>query len=78
MKKVDVAENKKRGAFEGFNGKDWIMYYTALNQEKPVEDCGLELTDEEKERYINALKKLKEERKRCPEVDYEIKYSWFE
>lgn len=78
MNKEDVVESKKVGAFEGFNGKEWIAYYTALNQEKPVEDCGLELTDEEKERYINALKKLKEERKRCPEVDYEIKYSWFE
>ena len=73
-----MKDSKKAVAFEKFEGKDWIRYYTALNQEKSAEESGFDCTDEEKALYEQALEKLKKERKRCPEVDYEIKYSWFE
>ena len=55
-----------------------IKLTECLNREIPVDKLSLDLTDEEKAEYERSLVWLKKERERCPEVEYEIKYSWFE
>lgn len=66
--------------FEKFSNDDWQDYYHALNQEKSVEECGLKLTDEEKERYNEALASLQADRKKWPDVPimYEMRYKDYE
>ena len=64
--------------FSRFGSKEWIEYYDSLNSEVPVEELRLELADEEKKAYSEDLAKLKEERKTCPWISYEVKYSWFD
>ena len=66
------------GTFANFEPKDWIEYYTSLNKEIPVEKCKLEMTDEQKKRYVIALNSLLEDRKTCPAVRYEISYKELE
>lgn len=78
MSKIKEVFEKNGSAFDTFTGKDWISYYTALNEEKSAEECGLKLSADEKICYNEALAKLKKERESCPAVSYEIKYSWFE
>lgn len=78
MSKIGEVFEKNSSVFDKFTGKEWISYYTALNEEKSADECGLKLSDDEKVCYNEALEKLKKERERCPEVSYEIKYSWFE
>lgn len=64
--------------FKGWGAKEWIEYYDSLNAEVPVEKYRFPLTDSEKEAYVSALNRLKEERKTFPKASYEVKYSWFE
>ncbi len=43
-----------------FTAKDWFRYYSALNNEKPVEECGFDLTEEQKAVYNRELKGMVE------------------
>ena len=62
--------------------KEWVRKQfkltECLNREIPVDELRLDLTDEEKADYERSLAWLKKEREQCPEVKYEIKYSWFD
>lgn len=82
MKMASTKElfEKNPSMFDGFNSKDWITYYESLNAEKPVEECRLKMSRDEKECYQNALNKLKKERAENPGVPiaYKIKYSDFD
>lgn len=69
---------KNGSAFDGFGVKEWIEYYESLNKEIPVDKLRLDLSDAEKKAYSASLARLKEERKRVPEVAYEINYHDFE
>ena len=65
--------------FDGFNKDKWFRYYAAINKEVPVEKVKdepyfLELTDNEKICYNNALNSLVEERKSFPQASYEVRY----
>ena len=54
--------------FDGFDSEKWAAYYTSLNEELPVEQCPLKLSDDEKEAYIEELEYLLQERKEHPDV----------
>ncbi len=61
-----------------FTAKDWFQYYSALNNEKPVEKCGFDLTEEQKAVYNRELEFLKRERKNWKHpvpLNYEVSYS---
>ena len=64
--------------FPGFWAKEWIEYYDSLNTVVPVEKLRLELTEEQKKKYVAALEWLIEKRKIFPIASYEVKYSWFD
>ena len=64
--------------FPVFGAKEWIEYYDCLNAEVPVDKLRLELTEEQKKKYVAALEWLIEERKTFPIAAYEVKYSWFD
>ena len=64
--------------YPDFGAKEWIEYYDCLNDEVPVEELRLELSDEAKADYVESLKFLKEQRKTFPGFGYEVKYSWFD
>ena len=69
---------KDKSLFRKFDNDAWFRYYSALNKETPVEKVKgspfyLELSDGEKACYVEALKSLKEDRKICPEVRYEVR-----
>lgn len=66
--------------FEKVTPAKEIQLTEALNKELPVEECGVELTENEKKVYNLELEWLKNERKKHPGVpiSYEIKYSWFD
>ena len=55
-------------AFEKFDARTWGWYYRYLNRGVPVEECPLELTDEEKKAYVEDAEYLAEERKKHPGV----------
>ena len=59
---------------------EWKMIIAATNKELPPEECGVELTDDEKERYLEDLAWLKEERKKHPDmpISYGYKLSYFD
>jgi len=59
---------KDKSVFDGFDYNDWCRYYAALDAEKPVEQCGLDLTDNEKICYSNALEDLQRERRESPHI----------
>ena len=64
--------------YPDFGAKEWIEYYDCLNDEVPVDKLRLKLTDDQKERYVEALDYLKEQRKTFPGFGFEISYSWFD
>ena len=69
---------KSGNMFEEFGVKEWVEYYESLNKELSVDKVRLDLTDDEKKAYKAALDLLKRERKKVPEVEYEINYHDFE
>ena len=54
--------------FGNFGREEWIQYYYALNRELSAKDCGLDLTDEQKEAYNKELRSLQEDRAKYPDV----------
>ena len=73
-----MKEEKKVLELRDFGPKQWIEFYTCLNEERPVDKLRLDLSDDAKKAYNEELERLKEERKRIPEVSYEINYHDFE
>ena len=71
---------KDKTLFESFGPSEWIEYYTSLNEEVPVKDVRLKLTENEKKCYNDSLTRLKTERKNNPNIpiEYEIRYSHVE
>ena len=74
----DEKKTSGNSTFANFGPKEWIEYYSSLNKEIPVEKCKLEMTDEQRKRYVIALNSLLEDRKTCPAVRYEISYKELE
>ena len=77
----DVFE-KDKGAFKEFDFEMWNRYYRAINAGVPVEKVSkapyyLELSDSEKQCYVEELKGLEEERKSFPEASYEVRLKDF-
>ena len=60
--------------FDNFGKEEWVQYYDALNSEMSAENCGLDLTDGQKEAYNKALRSLQEDRAKYPNIPifYEI------
>ncbi len=55
-------------AFEKFDARMWGTYYRSINAGLSVDECPLDLTDEEKEAYVKAACSLEEDRKKHPGV----------
>ena len=61
-----------------WGAKEWIEYYDCLNSETPVDKLRLALSDADRAEYVESLDYMKELRKTCPAVSYEVQYSWFD
>ena len=82
MTKKEIFE-KDKTVFDSFDFDKWNRYYRALNKELPVEETSgapfyLEMTENEKLCYLDALKTLKEERKTFPQAAYEVRLKDFD
>ncbi len=74
---------KDKTVFDGFGHGEWSRYYSAINKEVPVEKVKdapyfLELTENEKQCYLNSLNDLKNERKSFPQASYEVQTKDFD
>lgn len=70
-----------KDAFADFSYRDWCDYYESLNDEKPPDECPVELSKNERLCYEDDLEKLRSERAKHPGVpiSYDMpKYSWYE
>lgn len=60
--------------YEGWTSKEWNREIRSLNELRPPEECGVKLTEEEREDYLKELEWLKNERENNPGVpiSYEL------
>ena len=78
----EVFERDKT-VFRDFDFNMWNRYYKALNRGVPAEKVSkapyyLELSEREKECYVESLKSLEEERKSFPQAAYEVRLKDFD
>lgn len=54
--------------FENFDARTFGAYYKAINDGLPPEECGIDLTAEEKEHYLKLTDELAKDRSEHPGV----------
>ncbi len=75
-----MSKRKKGIGTKFFTPDDWFVWVSSLNKEIPVEQCGLELTEEDIKHYNEELEWLKNERAENPgmPIAYEVRYRDFD
>ena len=73
-----MSKNKDymRNGGNTFGYHDWYKFYSAINAEKSVEECGMDLNEEARKAYERSLSALKKERAERPgeEIIYDLHF----